>query len=505
MSMNESPGDVVTPLAALEDLFHDLRQRGIRHCHWKSNSHLAAAVHGETDLDLLVDREQVDAFQRTLSDHDFKAMVAAPGKDYPGVENYLGFDESSGRLIHLHVHYLLVLGQQHVKDHRIPIEEEMLDSTRDIAGVLVPSAAMELIVLAMRAVLKYRTRDAAKDVLGIRTSGIPRSILAEAEWLFADTSMDEIADTLADLPACVPSGTVTDIIDVLVSPGRHGSRLLLLKGRLRRELRPLRRVARPRATARYFAALWRKRIRSIGIGRRRRMTPESGGITVAFIGSDGAGKTTVVSDLERWLSWRLDVSSLYMGTSQPTAGGILLKRAVKLSRSASRYLERNAERSVALSSATLKTSQFLLALRRVEEARRRHRTYVRAHRRAARGAIVLFDRYPLPSVPIHDRPMDGPRLDVEIPPPRSRLFDRLSERERQIYRRILPPDHVVALQVSADISLRRKPDHDPSGIEAKTRAIRQSRGSGNAFIDIDADQPLELVVAEIRKRIWGFL
>jgi hypothetical protein len=208
--VNVSHGEVVTPLAVLEALFHDLGQRGIRYCHWKSNSHLAAAVRGETDLDLLVDREQVDAFRSTLSDHDFKAMVAAPGKDYPGVENYLGFDESSGHLVHLHVHYQLVLGQQHVKDHRIPIEEEMLDSVREIAGVPVPSAAMELIVLAMRAVLKYRTRDAAKDVLGIRTSGIPRSILSEAEWLYADTSEEEIAETLGGLPpACHPGSLLT--------------------------------------------------------------------------------------------------------------------------------------------------------------------------------------------------------------------------------------------------------------------------------------------------------
>ena len=505
MIVNESHGEVVAPLAVLEILFHDLAQRSIRYCHWKSNSHLAAAVRGETDLDLLVDREQVDTFRSTLSDHDFKAMVAAPGKDYPGVENYLGFDESSGHLIHLHVHYQLVLGQQHVKDHRIPIEEEMLDSVRDIAGVPVPSAAMELIVLAMRAVLKYRTRDAAKDVLGIRTSGIPRSIIAEAEWLYADTSKDEIAETLAGLPASVPSGVVTDVIDVLTSPGRHGSRLLILRERMRRELLPMRRVARSRATARYFAALWRKKTRSIGVSRRRKMTPESGGITVAFVGSDGAGKTTIVSGLESWLSWRLDVSTLYMGTSQPNGGALLLKRAAKLSRSASRYLERNVKHGDSLSNATHRASQVLLAFRRVEEAQRRYRNYVKAQRSTARGGIVLFDRYPLDSVPIYDRSMDGPRLDVEIPPPRPRLVDRLSEREQRIYDRILPPDHIVALQVSADVSLRRKPDHDPRSIEAKTEAVRRSGGRGNGFIDIDADQPLEVVVIEVRRKIWDCL
>ena len=235
------------------------------------------------------------------------------------------------------------------------------------------------------------------------------------------------------------------------------------------------------------------------------MTPESGGITVAFIGSDGAGKTTVVSFIESWLSSRLDVSSLYMGTSEPAMGGLLLKRAAKLSRSASRYLDRNAKADSSLSTATLRTSQILLAFRRVGEARRRYRNYARAQHRAAQGAIVLFDRYPLASVPIYDRSMDGPRLDAEIPSPRPRFVDYLSEREQQFYRRILPPDHVMALQVSANVSLRRKPDHDPRSIEAKTEAVRRSSGSENGFVNIDADQPIELVVAEVRKRIWEYL
>jgi hypothetical protein len=101
--------------------------------------------------------------------------------------------------------------------------------------------------------------------------------------------------------------------------------------------------------------------------------------------------------------------------------------------------------------------------------------------------------------------MDGARLDVEIPPPRPRLVDRLSEREQRIYERILPPDHIVALQVSANVSLRRKPDHDPRSIEAKTEAVRRSGGGENGFIDIDADQPLDVVVVEVRKRIWDCL
>jgi hypothetical protein len=56
---------------------------------------------------------------------------------------------------------------------------------------------------------------------------------------------------------------------------------------------------------------------------KRRKTPVGGGLSIAFIGSDGSGKSTVVREVAAWLSWRLDVRTAYMGTSQPSTTGRL--------------------------------------------------------------------------------------------------------------------------------------------------------------------------------------
>ena len=48
------------------ELFRSLNERGIRYCLWKSNIRQEEGMRGETDLDLLVDREHIAAFRQTL-------------------------------------------------------------------------------------------------------------------------------------------------------------------------------------------------------------------------------------------------------------------------------------------------------------------------------------------------------------------------------------------------------------------------------------------------------
>lgn len=504
--MPEQPSGVrVVPLALLEGLFRALAARSVRCCQWKSNAHLAAAVSGETDLDLLVDRAAAATFDRVAAEHGFKRVEAAPGKDYPGVVNYLGYDEPSGRLVHLHVHYDLVLGQQHVKDYHLPVEDVLLASLDDIRGIPVPSAAFELVILAMRSVLKYRLRDAAKDGLGIRTPGIPRAIRTEAEWLLGRTTLDDVRRTLDGLGPAIPAALVLEIIDRLTTPRRRDVRLLLLREKVRRALRPMQRIPRWRATGKYASALWRKRTQSLGLSEKRRMSPAAGGTTIAFVGSDGAGKSTVVAATSDWLSRRLDVATFYMGIPDPRGAQWALKRFGRAARAAHRRVASATGAESAAARLADAAWRYSLGLRRVAEAKSRLREFRRAQRASERGAVVLFDRYPLPDVAVFGRPMDGPRLEQEISPPRGARVQRLIARERDTYARIEPPRHIVALDVSSAESLRRKPEHDADGIAAKTAAIRRSMSDGSDLAVVDANMPVDRVVAAVRQRVWGWI
>ena len=108
----------------------------------------------------------------------------------------------SGRLFHLHVHYKLILGEQYVKNYHFPIEEHILDGTQEKYGVRIPLPEVELVILSIRALLKYRDRDVIKDVFMIRYPGVPEHILDEILWLLAQTTLADVEETIAAFNAC---------------------------------------------------------------------------------------------------------------------------------------------------------------------------------------------------------------------------------------------------------------------------------------------------------------
>ena len=125
------------------------------HCHFKSNQHLAAALSGDTDLDLLVARSGGRSAQAVLAAAGFKRFDAGLATGYPAVEDWLGFDDDTGRMIHLHVHYALPVGELHLKSYALPLAGAVLETrVRDAeTGVATSEPSHELLLLlrALRA------------------------------------------------------------------------------------------------------------------------------------------------------------------------------------------------------------------------------------------------------------------------------------------------------------------------------------------------------------------
>ena len=104
--------------AALLKCFGD---RGVGYCYWKSGRRAGAILAGASDLDLLVaqaSRQQAE--KAALLDCGFKSFTAVAYRDHPSVFSYLGYDEESGRICHVHLHTRLVLGSALLKNWRLP-------------------------------------------------------------------------------------------------------------------------------------------------------------------------------------------------------------------------------------------------------------------------------------------------------------------------------------------------------------------------------------------------
>ena len=148
-----------TPIALITQLADALEERGVSYCHWKSNTAISRSETGDNDLDLLVDRNQAAVFREVLSLAGF-SRVERQGKPLPpGKEDYIGYDRESGKLVHVDVHYQLVLGHDRTKNYRIPLERAFLDSAERSGTFYLPPTELEYVVFLIRMVLKYAIWD----------------------------------------------------------------------------------------------------------------------------------------------------------------------------------------------------------------------------------------------------------------------------------------------------------------------------------------------------------
>jgi thymidylate kinase len=149
--------------------------------------------------------------------------------------------------------------------------------------------------------------------------------------------------------------------------------------------------------------------------------------------------------------------------------------------------------------------QKLLYTHQLSLAHDRYQRYRKSLQEAAVGSFVMYDRYPL------EAPLDGPKIHLLADGDNSRLARAFAKAEQTIYRQIAPPDHYIVLDVSPEVSLQRKPDHDGEAICAKSHLLRRiietagHQSTSFNLIRIDADLPFAEVVNQLKRNVWQLL
>jgi thymidylate kinase len=226
--------------------------------------------------------------------------------------------------------------------------------------------------------------------------------------------------------------------------------------------------------------------RSRQAGARRR------GFTVALIGCDGAGKTTVARELERGSA--LPVRYLYMGVSAEASNRQLpttrLANAVKRLRGTARPDHGPPEPAAARPAAAARPSARRSARAALRLANRLAEEWYRqviAQAYQARGAIVVFDRHFLADYHAFDVTGGGRPLSRRV---HGWMLSRAYPR----------PDLVVFLDAPPEVLHRRKGEGTLASL-ARRRAdylgLADAATLGGAFAVVSATQPLPDVVDEV--------
>lgn len=484
-------------------LFEGLNSHGIRYCHWKSNIALADSLWGLTDIDLLIHYTDIDCFRTILRQLCFKSVHINGIEAFPSVEHHIALDGESGTLIHVHAYFQVITGESLTKNYQFPIEEMLLKHTRQEGIVRVPTKSAELLVFTSRMMLKHTSL-----VELVLLARYWNEVKEEVTWLLEADPIEETLDLLKVWLPTIDPNLFSACIAALKDPAPLHRRIVLGR-QLRSQLRPYARHGAFQvwlnSIRKFTVMLWGRLTRS-----KLAMVPQAGGLVIAFVGPEATGKSTLISEMKSWLGQHFTVRQIHAGKPKST----FLTAVPNLLLPALRKLFPNKRSTKVENKYTAKlekekmpvTYPLLFAIRSTLLAYERRSLLIRASSQAAKGTVVLSDRYPSSGA----GGIDGPMLaHLPVAAKRYSLRRLLTGIETSLYHGISPPDLIVYLNAPLEVTLSRNEARDKTEPEEYVRS-RHARSSNLTFEksqvhQINTDQPFPQTVLEVKKAIWNAL
>lgn len=455
-------------LKVINHVFRDFDRKEIKYCHWKSNERLESFLHGKEDLDLLFSPNEKDRVFEILERHGAKRFEALPKGKYRSIFDYLLLDYVTGELIHFHIHFGLDIGEKNLKRYRLPFSDFVLESRVKLEsnGVWILPPHIELLLLLLRITLRYPPIVGLLYYVGLKSQRIERKVQSEFSWLRDRVDHEEFR-LLVD--NCFDDDSIKSSLIGLFNKGLGVSGIKAL----RRVLRSTRLRWATKTDffvdCSYIASrvriLVQKTIYSRKFSPRKRVAVEKG-CKVVIIGSDGAGKSTLVANLEAVFGRKVDVVSLYLGLPKPSKSNYpafaLIFRKIRL----------------------FPVWNFLSKAMNLKRGNKFH----------SRKGLVLFDRFPQTEF---QGLMDAPMLSNWLNS--SSIFKRATSRlEEKLFQRFsnTEVDLVIKIVVSSEVSAKRGQHPLEMAIRktevVKSLVIPESRRT----IEINGDR---LSAIEVRK------
>lgn len=490
-------------LTIIRTFIRELNTQNITYCHWKSNFALAEALAGQTDIDVLIHRRDADLFRTLLSQLQFRPALATDGDAFPAVEHYYALDEESGILVHVHAYYRVITGESLAKNYHFPIEEMLLQNTREVDSVRLPLKSVELIVFTLRMMLKHTT-----PMELVMLARYWKEVRHEMNWLLESDSIEE---TLRFLNCWLPT-VDTDLFSDCVKALRSSSTLwqrMILGRRLRSQLKSYARHSPLRAWLigfHKFVIMFSRRLTKAQKG----MVFRGGGAVIAFVGSEATGKSTLISEMKEWLGEHFAVEQIHAGKPKATlltvVPNVLLPSLRALFPTARTTNVETQRVPKEVSEKSEGRYPLIFAIRSVLLAHDRRALLTGAYSQAANGTVVLCDRYPS----ARSGAPDSPQLShLPISSNGNSLRSLLAGIEKRMYEEIPAADLIIYLNAPLEITLERNANRGKREPEDYVRR-RHARSSNLEFeatpvYKINTDQPFDQTVFEVKKAIWESL
>lgn len=467
----------------LDRLATALHDRGVVYCQWKGHWSGHRWANGRGDVDLLVDRESMAQFSKVLDDLGFKAAQPSGERQIPGVESYFGHDPSVRRLLHLHVHFRLVLGDFWRTTYRLPIERALLEAATPGLPFKVPAPPYQYLLFVLRMVLRQR----GQPFLPPRTLWL-RGIQGQLDFLDGRCNREEVESILERHLPTIDLHLFDRCRDSLrpeADPVERAAVRRALHDRLRSHAHGPSIAAALVAVGEKLLPEWACRAL---IRRGRRL--KSGGTVAALVGGDGAGKSTCARALAAWLSSEFPTMQAHLGRPRRSLLTLWVGGALKIERAVYRWWRRPEP-----------VGSVVELLRHVCTARDRYRLYGKVCRFAAGGGIAICERYPIPQ----NQRLVGPCIPELVGANPAGIARLLRDLEASYYEAMVTPDALFVLRLHPDVAVVRKPDEPAEYVRARGQVVWDTDWTGTGAQVIDASRSFPEVLSELKSRLWSVL
>lgn len=476
--------------------FQKFKENNIRYCHWKSNEHLLEGLDGITDLDVLIDRFNYNRVVEILMDLGYKTGDTIFYLDYSSIADYIGFDYETGKIVHLHLHFELMIGKKFVKGIHLPWEEEIYQNIEvdSETGVHIIDSNIELILLFIRNYAK-------KNVIHkIKRKGLSKDDKVEFNWLHPRVTRDK----LNQFSNTFHLGDLGELIfHYAETPNRKNLNMIYrVINKILKSQYFFNNIKQNFRYFRYKLTAAKNLIRHRYLHRpvRYRRGISQGGLIIAFAGVDGAGKSTLIKEVNKWLTWKIDTYNIYFGSGDGSSSLIrkplrmVAKLRVKKRGNSLNITEKDAEKK----KKKLKWAKAIWAVTLAAEKKKKFKDMLKAR---SQGMIVLTDRYPQDQIKGFN---DGPLLsdwESSTNPIKRKLY----RYEREIYNlsNIFQPDIFFKLTISEELSAKRKNDTPLYMIRKKINAIETISFPQSKEIIIDSSGTVEDSSLSLKRAIWN--
>jgi thymidylate kinase len=223
---------------------------------------------------------------------------------------------------------------------------------------------------------------------------------------------------------------------------------------------------------------------------------------IAFVGCDGAGKSTVSDAILSWMQESRLTESCHLGIQSKSLGEALVKLPL-VGKRFDRLIAANSPRGNPQHDQEGEGPTTIAAFAIFLLSVRRWRRYQKMMKLRRSGVAIVADRFP--QLAVLKMKIDGPGLAAGKC--RNAVIRFLARREKALYSYMVShrPDLVIRLNVDLETAFARKPDHRYESLALKIAQVPKLEYQNAPILDLDSTEPLADVIAQAKQAIASCL